>query len=470
MVAGMPSNDSTSLGLLFAKANKQSRRKHIVELLNRIFKYNNKLFFRSLMTALMLSIISMAIPRTGATASQATLSWAPTTTYSNGSPVTSLGGYKIHTGTASGNYSRTETVGNQTSWTVADLADGATYYFAVSAYDSNGNESSLSNEVTKTIAAAPVTYSITATAGSGGSITAQGNVTANTATSGTSTISSVIVVKGASQTFAITPSTGYKIAGVTVDGASVGAVSTYTFGNVAATHSISAIFTANIISYSISASAGTGGAISPIGTTTVTSGSSQAFAVSPNAGYKIADIKVDGVSVGAVGNYIFNNITANHSIAASFSTTVAAGKVVFADNSGGAQYVNSAGVTYVADSKYSGGNVGKTTSAISGTVEDTIYQTERYGNFSYSIPVANGNYNVTLKSAETYFAASGKRVFSVKINGQSAISNLDLYAKVGKIAAYDVVIPASVTNGILSIQFVSQVNNAKVSGILVSTR
>ena len=472
MVAGMPSNDSTSLGLLFAKANKQSRRKHIVELLNRIFKYNNKLFFRSLMTALMLSIISMAIPRTGAAASQATLSWAPTTTYSNGSPVTSLGGYKIHTGTASGNYSRTETVGNQTSWTVADLADGATYYFAVSAYDSNGNESSLSNEVTKTIAAAPVTYSITATAGSGGSITAQGNVTANTATSGTSTISSVIVVKGASQTFAITPSTGYKIAGVTVDGASVGAVSTYTFGNVAATHSISAIFTANIISYSISASAGTGGAITPIGTTTVTSGSSQAFAVSPNAGYKIADIKVDGVSVGAVGNYIFNNITANHTIAASFTAVSGTvnGTVVFADNGGGTQYTDSTGVTYLADSKYSGGSVGKTTAAINGTVDDVIYQTERYGNFSYSIPVANGNYNVTLKFAETYFTASGKRVFSVMVNGQTVISNLDLYAKAGKNAAYDVVIPASVTNGILSIQFVSQVNNAKVSGILISTR
>lgn len=224
------------------------------------------------------------------------------------------------------------------------------------------------------------------------------------------------------------------------------------------------------VQYVISASADTGGSISPTGTTAVSSGGSQIYTITPSTGYKIAGVTVDGASVGAVSSYTFSSVTANHTIAASFTATVTAGTVTFAGNSGGTQFKDSKGTTYLADSKYSGGSVGKTTAAIAGTVDDSIYQTERYGNFSYSIPVANGNYNVTLKFAETYFAAAGKRVFSVKINGQTVISNLDIYAKAGKNKAYDVVIPASVTNGMLNVEFVSQVNNAKVSGILVTAR
>ena len=48
---------------------------------------------------------------------------------------------------------------------------------------------------------------------------------------------------GSSQTFTITPSSGYTVSGVTVDGSSAGAVSTYTFSNVTASHTISAAFT-----------------------------------------------------------------------------------------------------------------------------------------------------------------------------------------------------------------------------------
>lgn len=113
--------------------------------------------------------------------------------------------------------------------------------------------------------------------------------------------------------------------------------------------------------------------------------------------------------------------------------------------------------------------MGTTTSAISNTTDDRVYQSERYGSFSYNIPVANGNYQVTLKFAENYWTAAGKRVFSVKVNGQTAISNLDLYAKAGKNVAYDVVIPVSVTNGTLAINFVSQTNYAKVNGIVVKS-
>ena len=91
----------------------------------------------------------------------------------------------------------------------------------------------------------------------------------------------------------------------------------FTFNNVTANHTISATFTAN--SYTISASAGVGGTISPSGNVTVSHGSNQTFTISPTGGYAIANVMVDGVSQGAVSSYTFSNVTANHSISASFS-------------------------------------------------------------------------------------------------------------------------------------------------------
>jgi hypothetical protein len=80
----------------------------------------------------------------------ATLSWDPPTTNADGTPLTDLAGYKVYYGTVSGSYSQNINVGNITTYTVADLNNG-TYYFAVTAYNTSGNESEYSNEVSKTI-------------------------------------------------------------------------------------------------------------------------------------------------------------------------------------------------------------------------------------------------------------------------------------------------------------------------------
>jgi hypothetical protein len=72
-----------------------------------------------------------------------------------------------------------------------------------------------------------------------------------------------------------------------------------------------------ITSYTISASAGEGGSISPSGKVSVTGGS-KTFIITANEGYDITDIKVDGVSVGAVSSYTFSNVGANHTIEAVF--------------------------------------------------------------------------------------------------------------------------------------------------------
>ena len=70
--------------------------------------------------------------------------------------------------------------------------------------------------------------------------------------------------------------------------------------------------------YSISASAGTGGTITPSGTVSVNYGDSKTFTITPSYGYKISNVKVDGKSIGAVSSYTFTNITQDHTIEAVF--------------------------------------------------------------------------------------------------------------------------------------------------------
>ena len=149
----------------------------------------------------------------------------------------------------------------------------------------------------------PVTYTITSSAGTNGSI---------------SPTPSATVQEGQNQTFTITPDAGYVIDDVLVDGGSVGAVSSYTFTNVTANGTISATFVA-VPTYTITSSAGANGSISPTPSATVQEGQNQTFTITPDAGYVIDDVLVDGGSVGAVSSYTFTNVTANGTISASFA-------------------------------------------------------------------------------------------------------------------------------------------------------
>ena len=70
--------------------------------------------------------------------------------------------------------------------------------------------------------------------------------------------------------------------------------------------------------YTITASTGPHGSISPSGDITVNQGSDKSFTIAPDAGYQIADVLVDGSSVGAVSSYTFTNVTEDHTISATF--------------------------------------------------------------------------------------------------------------------------------------------------------
>ena len=227
-----------------------------------------------------------------------------------------------------------------------------------------------------------ISYSITASAGNGGSISDAGTT---------------VVLCGNNKTYTITANEGYMISDVLVNNASVGAVTSYTFSNVSADATIEARFeeipagqivininsdseggevsptgaqtieggsdfsftvtpdncyeigavtvngqqitldennsytienvseeqyvnvTFNQLSYTITASAGNGGTISDAGESNVLCGDDKTYTITANEGYVISDVVVDGTSMGAISTYTFENVIENgHTIAVSF--------------------------------------------------------------------------------------------------------------------------------------------------------
>ncbi|MGA2625196.1 MAG: hypothetical protein ABSF91_15170 [Bacteroidota bacterium] len=147
-------------------------------------------------------------------------------------------------------------------------------------------------------------YRIIAGAGDGGSIDPH---------------DTVFVDYGSGQSFAITANSGYAVRGLVVDGTARPAASTYAFSNVTSNHTITADFRTN--TYTITASAGAGGTIDPAGALIVTSGASKSFTITPNPGYTIGKVTVDGVSRGSIRAYTFTKIVSSHTISASFNQT-----------------------------------------------------------------------------------------------------------------------------------------------------
>ena len=158
--------------------------------------------------------------------------------------------------------------------------------------------------------ATKVTHSIVASAGTGGTISPSGTVP---------------VDHGASQTFTITPLVGYQILNVQVDGVPVGAVSSYAFTNVITDHTISASFISIPVRPIILLHRLGMGNNCTIRSCYGGTWRNQTFAISPNSGYVISDVLVDGSSVGAQNSYSFQNVTQDHTIAASFRKLVRCG-------------------------------------------------------------------------------------------------------------------------------------------------
>ncbi|MGC9194859.1 MAG: PKD domain-containing protein [Syntrophobacteraceae bacterium] len=303
-----------------------------------------------------------------ALAAQAVLAW-------NASTDSSVTGYKVYYGSQSGTYQAPIDVGNNTTYTLTGLSASQTCYFAVTAYSST-QESPFSQEVACDF--------ITAATDSNGQITPVGT-TALTA--------------GGSQTYTIVPNSGYQISALVIDGQQTSAAGSYTFSNLSGCHTISAVFvpvtttvsapvtTPVSTSYSISASGGSGGSISPSGTVNVAAGAAEAFTITPSANYQIASVTVDGASVGAVSQYSFNNVGANHTIAATF----AASYTITATSQGSGQISPSGAVKVI-----SGGSGQFAITPYSGyQISDVVVDGKSVGAVSsYSFTEVGGNHSI----------------------------------------------------------------------------
>jgi hypothetical protein len=103
-----------------------------------------------------------------------------------------------------------------------------------------------------------------------------------------------------------------------------------------------------------------------------------------------------------------------------------------------APYFDKNRVMWEPERYFRGGRVNTRTNTIAGTSEPELYQCERFGNFSYAIPVSQGSYRLTLKFAEAYFGdtnagkgGTGSRVFNVSCNGEPLLKNFDIYREAG---------------------------------------
>ena len=142
----------------------------------------------------------------------------------------------------------------------------------------------------------------------------------------------------------------------------------------------------------------------------------------------------------------------------------------------GSDYTDSTGKIWSADRSFTagswgntGGSSSSTSNPISGTIDDPLYQSERYGNFEYRFTVPNGDYQVTLKFAEIYWDNAGQRRFNVDIEGTRVLSDIDLIALVGKNAPYDRTFTTTVSDDVLNINFQTITNNAKISSIEITS-
>ena len=128
----------------------------------------------------------------------------------------------------------------------------------------------------------------------------------------------VKVRPGSSLKISILLNPGFEIEDFKVDSKSVGKVTEYTIENIQKSVDISISVIKNVDGYTIKASVGNGGKISPSGDVKIEKGKDATFTFSANSGYAVSDVTVDGKKVVASGSYTFKAVSGNHTISVSF--------------------------------------------------------------------------------------------------------------------------------------------------------
>lgn len=145
----------------------------------------------------------------------------------------------------------------------------------------------------------------------------------------------------------------------------------------------------------------------------------------------------------------------------------------------GYHHVDGDGNLWHKDRNYSdANNTYSTGDAIAGTDNDSIYQIQRYSEgawwsqkpLHYHFLVDNGDYEVKLHFAETYFTRDGKRVFDIDLEGQRVYNDLDIHREAGHDRALVKTFNVTVNDGELNIDFTPGKNNPQLAGIEIHKR
>ena len=138
-------------------------------------------------------------------------------------------------------------------------------------------------------------------------------------------------------------------------------------------------------------------------------------------------------------------------------------------NSGGG-----ASGSFSADGSFAGGSTYSTSAAVStagvaNAAPPAVYQSERYGNFVYTLPslTPGASYTLRLHFAEIYWTAANQRLFNVTINGVSVLTSFDIFQTAGgKNKAVVETFPVTAdASGKVTVIFTSIKDNAKLSGL-----
>ncbi|MBF0451722.1 MAG: carboxypeptidase regulatory-like domain-containing protein, partial [Candidatus Magnetomorum sp.] len=140
-----------------------------------------------------------------------------------------------------------------------------------------------------------------------------------TGPNGTIEPSGIIHVEtGSFKTFKMKPDEGYRVADVLVDGVSQGPITSYFFQDIQTGHTIEVQFVRDL--FAIQAASGPYGKIIPEGKIAVPPGDFQFFEFEPDHAFRVASVIVDGIDLGPLNQYYFENITQNHTIEVKFES------------------------------------------------------------------------------------------------------------------------------------------------------
>jgi fibronectin type 3 domain-containing protein len=402
-------------------------------------------------------------------------------------PSAGAASYSVYRGTAPGGEGATPVATTTTnSFTDTGLANGTGYYYTITATDAAGTSAKTaetSTVPTATVVAPPVPFGVVTTPSAGQiglqwtyeenatgyriyrGATPGGEGATPLATVTSSSYTDTTAASGTTYYYQITALTGTTesarsseyAANTTGTGTAPPAPAglAATAGNASAALTWTA--TAGATSYSIyrGTAAGAEGA-TPVATSTTNSFTNTALTNGTTYYYTITASNAAGTSAHSA------EVHATPAATASAGVQISAG--------------GPAAAPFAADEDFTGGATSNTTHAITTTgltnpAPQSVYQHNRYGNFTYTIPglTAGASYTVRLHFAEEYWTTAGSRTFNVLINGTQVLTNFDIFATAGGeyVGVIEPFTATASSAGAITIQFVTVKDNAQVNGIEV---